>query len=144
MVACSCETSNNVLFSTTPHKGSWEWRLRARTASSKDCARCDPERTGRGGQVGEKVFSLPASEMYPIQKGDRQGEFEVMGPVQGRGWGGKKAEGRAGKAEKEPPKEFGVFEEEGNQQPSQLDLLGWVLPDKSSPFPLSCAARFGK
>ena len=111
--------------------------------------------SGRGGQAGEKVFSLPAGEeMYPIQKGDGQGEFEVMGSLAGVlpslswgtrpgariGWEEDRRKGRKGS----PPEEFGVFEEEGNQKPSQLDFLGWVLPDKSSPFPLSCAARCGK
>ena len=58
VVACSCETSDNVLFSTTPHKRSWEWRLRAQTASSKDCARCDPEGTGEGRPSRRKGFFL--------------------------------------------------------------------------------------
>ena len=89
--------------------------------------------SGRGGQAGEKVFSLPAGEeMYPIQKGDGQGEFEVMGSLAGvlpsLSWGTRpgarieweedRRKGRKGS----PPKEFGVFEKEGNQKRFRLPL----------------------
>ena len=82
--------------------------------------------SGRGGQVGEKVFSLLASEeMYPIQKGDGQGEFEVMGSLGGvlpsLSWGTHLG-ARMGWEEGSPPRSLGSL-----RKKKTSNLLNWIF-----------------